>query len=422
MNKIIIILVTVILLQYIQLRKQILARNKKILLLLALISCYFIRKPPTISNLDRDHNWNKCMNEYSDREFYRTFRLTRQTFKQLCNDLYIPEKYNKNRIIFGNKPITKERMVAVFLYRLAHKCTLFQISKFFGVSESSVVRITKTISDALFTQLGATEIYFPSKSTLIEQSEEWSRKTGFIHPVAAIDGSHIPIKRPQHNWESFFSRKHEYGVQCQAVVDSEGLFIDFNVGYTAAAHDSRVFHNSSFAAKAPSLIPPGYYVLGDSAYPNKPWLLTTYKKYKHTPQTDPQKLYNLIHAKTRVVVEHAFGRLKQRWRLLKYMDITDLKLVHKLIVAAAILHNYCERRNDCISNRELKKVQRRLDREILQRDLEQSEESEQVLDSHAGISSDQRQGTAIRQQVTEKIAQEYNPQHHIHYYDRSNHE
>lgn len=45
--------------------------------------------------------------------------------------------------------------------------------------------------------------------------------------LGAIDGSHIPIKAPKHNKESYFNRKHFYSVNLQAVVGFDGRFLDF---------------------------------------------------------------------------------------------------------------------------------------------------------------------------------------------------
>ena len=44
-------------------------------------------------------------------------------------------------------------------------------------------------------------------------------------------------------------------------------------------------------------------LLGDSAYPLMPWLLTT----SVNPVGRPQRRYNSVHCKTRVKIEHMFG-------------------------------------------------------------------------------------------------------------------
>ena len=58
--------------------------------------------------------------------------------------------------------------------------------------------------------------------------------------VAAIDGSHIPIKAPQVNHEDYSNRKHFYSYLVQGVVDSCGLFLSVATGFPGSLHDARM--------------------------------------------------------------------------------------------------------------------------------------------------------------------------------------
>lgn len=51
--------------------------------------------------------------------------------------------------------------------------------------------------------------------------------------------------------------------------------------------------------------------------------------------------YNKKHAKTRVVVERAFGLLKGRFRRLLYLETMRPDIIVTLIISACILHNAC---------------------------------------------------------------------------------
>lgn len=84
----------------------------------------------------------------------------------------------------------------------------------------------------------------------------------------------------------------------------------------------------------------GYFILGDSAYPLQKWLL---KPYPDTGRlTDSKELYNMKTSHARCVVEHAFGRLKGRWRCLSKRNDCDVNAVVNMVETCCTLHNLCE--------------------------------------------------------------------------------
>ena len=96
-------------------------------------------------------------------------------------------------------------------------------------------------------------------------------------------------------------------------------------------HNARVYSNSDFFLNRTEYIEGEDYILDDSAYPISPF---------KNPSNHRQHQFNFIHSKHRVVVEHAFGRLKARFKALKEVSVKDIKTVIKLADCAILLHNF----------------------------------------------------------------------------------
>ena len=163
--------------------------------------------------------------------------------------------------------------------------------------------------------------------------DEFENMSGFPQVIGVVDGCHIPIialeyiNRLLHH----YNRKKFHSYILQGFADSRLCFRNINVCWPGRVHDARVLVNSRLYQMAetgtlvPNIsrninnvqIPP--IILGDSAYPLKSWLMRPFKSTGNL--TREQKKFNRVLSKTRIVVEHCFGRLKGRWRcLLKRLD------------------------------------------------------------------------------------------------------
>lgn len=74
------------------------------------------------------------------------------------------------------------------------------------------------------------------------------------------------------------------------------------------------------------------WLLGDSGYPNEPWLLTPYERVTELHQ----EIFNKLHIKTRNCVERSFGVLKSIFRCLLRQ-----RTLHYTPVKAASITNAC---------------------------------------------------------------------------------
>lgn len=78
-------------------------------------------------------------------------------------------------------------------------------------------------------------------------------------------------------------------------------------------------------------------MLGDSAYPCLKQLLVPYKDNGHL--TRAQRIYNRRLSSCRVIIENAFGCLKQRFRQLYHCQLRDIVRMVRVIHACCVMHN-----------------------------------------------------------------------------------
>ncbi|CAN7983254.1 unnamed protein product [Ixodes hexagonus] len=75
--------------------------------------------------------------------------------------------------------------------------------------------------------------------------------------------------------------------------------------------------------------------------------------------------YNKKHATTSVVIENAFGLLKQRFRQLRYVEFTKVDKITQLIIGCSVLHNICMDADNMCAEDLLTDEERRERRETL---------------------------------------------------------
>ena len=83
------------------------------------------------------------------------------------------------------------------------------------------------------------------------------------------------------------------------------------------------------------------YLIVDSAYPIRPYLMKNWKALNDVQK----KRFDSAMNSSRVTIENAFGALKNRWRILGRFNSRVDKAV-RVTVACCWLHNYCKIRNE----------------------------------------------------------------------------
>ena len=229
--------------------------------------------------------------------------------------------------------------ILLFLWFMASLDKYSSIADRFGMSESTACDSISELLNLIREYLVDSLIVWPSRNEMQHISDMYMELKNFEGVVGMIDATHIPISKPKHRGIDYYNRKDYYSVILQAVVREDLRFTDIFCGFPGKVHDSRVFRNSPLYEKGARLCADRH-LLGDSGYPNLPWLLVPYRDNGNLTQA--QRLYNTVHSGIRSTVERAFALLKGRFKRLTHLDQRkDTNKVVTTVVCDCVLHNIC---------------------------------------------------------------------------------
>ena len=182
------------------------------------------------------------LSEYDDRRWIQMFRMTKHAVFALA-DLLAPHVQKKD---------TKYRLailvvvrVACCLFKLTHGASLFICSELFAVGKSTVSSMLRDVVHAINESLRH-ELSWPTGDHLHQTQQKFFNLCGLPAVVGAIDGTHVPIAKPQNvPTDYFYFKSGGYTLNCQAVVDSDKCFLDLYLGMPGSTNDCRILRHSS---------------------------------------------------------------------------------------------------------------------------------------------------------------------------------
>uniref|UniRef100_A0A8C1U409 DDE Tnp4 domain-containing protein n=1 Tax=Cyprinus carpio TaxID=7962 RepID=A0A8C1U409_CYPCA len=128
-------------------------------------------------------------------------------------------------------------------------------------------------------------------------------------------------------------------ISIQLVGDAELIITNCVVKWPGSVHDARILRESALYRELQTNQPDGI-ILGDSAYPLLPWLMTPFL----AATTPAQACFNTAHCKTRCAIERLNGVLKRRFACLNYLRVEPQGACN-IILACIVLHNIATRHN-----------------------------------------------------------------------------
>ncbi|XP_053968234.1 uncharacterized protein LOC128869671 isoform X3 [Anastrepha ludens] len=198
------------------------------------------------------------------------------------------------------------------------------------LSKSSISSIVPEVCSALYNKLKSSYLKFPNSNSEWEAiAKEFAVKWQFPNCIGALDGTRSII--------------------LLALVDANSKFIFVDVGCNGRSNDAGVFLQSKLRdvlqeekeiPKAASIgndrrLP--YVVVGDDAFPLQMHLM---KPYPYHTQCQEKQVFNQRLSRARHVVEHAFGILSNRFRVLLAPINLKVATVEKIVLTCCALHNY----------------------------------------------------------------------------------
>ncbi|XVE98438.1 hypothetical protein REPUB_Repub03eG0106500 [Reevesia pubescens] len=282
------------------------------------------------------HRFLSLPSSISDPLWPRLFRMSKPTFSQLLFTLSpsFPHSF------------PPDFSLAAALFRLAHGGSYKFLARRFGFSSSAdACRAYYTVCKLINDKLG-NSLDFQSDISRIVVGFGWISLPNCCGVLGfgrfEVDGLLMGSNG---------------SVLVQALVDSEGRFLDISAGWPCTIKPESILHQSKLFSRVEEsrelLNGPCYkltdgnsvpqYILGDSCFPLLPWLITPYVRSNEEGDSfsSPEKEFNAVHSRAMRLVEMAFGRVKARWQILsKKCKEECVEYLPFVIVTGCLLHNF----------------------------------------------------------------------------------
>ncbi|KAJ0091686.1 hypothetical protein Patl1_13845 [Pistacia atlantica] len=239
--------------------------------------------------------WDECNSpDYPEEEFKKWFRMRRQTFDMICEELN--SVIAKEDTTLRNAIPVRQR-VAVCIWRLATAIRSVLMPKY---------------------------LQWPDEEGLRKIKEEYEVMSGIPNAVGSMYTTHIPIIAPKISVAAYFNKRHTERNQ-------------------KTSYSITVLEKSALYQRASGGLLKGVWIVGGSGYPLLDWVLVPYTQQN---LTWTQHAFNEKIGEIQRVAKDAFARLKGRWSCLQKRTEIKLQDLPVVLGACCVLHNICEMSNE----------------------------------------------------------------------------
>ena len=299
-------------------------------------------------NVHRDRTEaQQRLHNYSDREFVRRFKVSKQRFWKLVDLLrphVEPDDLGKQMAeVSSGGFVPAECQLAATLRYLSGACKMDQ-EDLFGIAHTTFyASLWKVIYalDAILTK--SFDPYDVEELTRLA-ADMYDRSGRTVKGcIGALDGMALEIKKPvkmdEENRSNYMNRKGFYSFNLQAIADARRRIIYYSLATQGSTHDSLAFKLSSLGKQLDNKgLPEGFWIVGDEAYVCGLWLLSPFGASQARENTYKDN-FNFYLSRCRINVECAFGILVWRFGILRRPILCSLEHASKLVAVCIALHN-----------------------------------------------------------------------------------
>lgn len=262
-----------------------------------------VRKTYTVQNR------LNALQEYSDDQFRRRFRLTKESVVYLHSLIGEDLEPKTTRHRFTLSAMDK---ILITLRYYAIACFQLVAADFYGVSETTVGRTVPIVSDKI-ASLRERFIAMPNTTEELEKmKQDFFLVAGMPSVIGALDGTLVKIQEVggTQNKTDFFCRKQYYAINVQIICDANASVLDIVARWPGCTHDEIVLLNSKVFERflngdfkrgdRESLL------LGDGGYGSETFLAVPLRQ-TNRQRTRAENMYQKAHISTRNVVERFNG-------------------------------------------------------------------------------------------------------------------
>ncbi|XP_069098681.1 putative nuclease HARBI1 [Pleurodeles waltl] len=276
--------------------------------------------------------------EQTDEEVYARYRFTKEVILSLINELDPVLSRSTQRSV----AIPTHIQVLCSLHLLASGGYQHNVAVTGGISQSALCRVFQNFIEAMLGRINS-HISFPSTPADLESTKnEFHEVAHFPQVLGCVDSTHILICPPSDTEYVYRNRKGQHSLNIQVVCNAKCLITDLVARYPGSTQDCYIFRHCGLYERLSRGDFGDGWLLGDSAYFIRPWIMTPYLE----PGTPRQRRYNAAHKQTRSIIDKTCGLLRGRFRCLHKSGGAlqyDPTMCCKIIATCAMLHNLAVR-------------------------------------------------------------------------------